>query len=46
MDPYKAMDYLQMLRSVSEPVSGATWILKTEWKELRKDMYKNIALFY
>ena len=35
-----------MLRLVTEPIPGANWATRPKWKELRRDMNKNLALFY
>lgn len=46
LDPHRAQDYLQMMRLVTEPIAGSDWTSFTKWKELRRDMNKNIALYY
>ena len=46
LDPHKAMDYLQILRIVTEPIPGSNWVQKPDWKKLRRDMYRNIGLFH
>ena len=46
LDPHKSMDYLTMLRVVTEPSPGANWTSIQKWKELRRDMNRNIAIYY
>ena len=46
LDPHKAMDYLAMLRVVTEPGPGADWVSLPRCKQLRRDMSKNVALYH
>ena len=34
------------MRIVTEPLPGADWVVNPKWKELRRDMNKNIGLYY
>lgn len=44
--PEEAADYLNIARKALEPLPGSEWSERHEWHSLRRDLYKNLALFH
>lgn len=40
-----ALDYLNLARRVLEPLPGSGWSERHEWQVLRRDLFKNLAIF-
>ena len=42
----EAAEYLNIARKTLEPLPGAEWSERHEWHSLRRDVYKNMAIFH
>ena len=42
----EAADYLTNARKALEPLPGSEWSERHEWHVLRRDLFKNIAIFH
>lgn len=41
----EALEYLNLARKALEPLPGSEWGDRHEWQVLRRDLYKNLAIF-
>jgi hypothetical protein len=41
----EAFDYLNLARRALEPLPGSEWAERHEWQVLRRDLFKNLAIF-
>lgn len=41
----ESLEYLNLTRKTLEPLPGSEWVERHEWHTLRRDLYKNLALF-
>ena len=42
----QAAEYLQILKIYTDPHPDSDWTYKKEWKEYRRDLFKNYSLYY
>ena len=41
----EAIEYLNLAKRALEPLPGSEWGDRHEWQVLRRDLYKNLAIF-
>jgi len=42
----KAQQFLKMARKHTEPLPNSNWAENKQWRETRRNVFKNLAIFY